>query len=168
MNVIANTTIISNLASVGRLDLLHDLLGTVYISTDVYGEIQDGLAESCDFYTGIESIVHPLSPSGWLRLTAPSGNDELRLLGQLPSALHRGEASCLAIAIQRGWAFLTDDARARRAAQERGLDTSGTLGVLLQCIKNKRLSVEEADSLLEQMILGGYRSPYGSLIELLE
>jgi len=31
MKVIANTTIISNFAAVGRLDVLRDLLGEVYI-----------------------------------------------------------------------------------------------------------------------------------------
>jgi len=45
-------------------------------------------------------------------------DEELRLFGQLPEALHRGEDSCLAIAAKRGWAFLTHDARARKAAQE--------------------------------------------------
>ena len=54
----------------------------------------------------------PFSNEGWLRLTTFEGDDELRLFGQLPAALHRGEASCLAIAAQRKWAFLTDDARA--------------------------------------------------------
>jgi predicted nucleic acid-binding protein len=33
MNAIANTTVISNFAAVGRLDLLRDLLGQVHIST---------------------------------------------------------------------------------------------------------------------------------------
>ncbi len=49
MNVIANTTIISNFAAMGRLDILRDLLGQLYITTDVYAEIQDGLIEGYDF-----------------------------------------------------------------------------------------------------------------------
>ncbi len=44
MTVIANTTIISNFASVGRLDILKDLLGQLYITTEVYAEIQEGAA----------------------------------------------------------------------------------------------------------------------------
>ena len=38
MNVIANTTVISNFASVGRLEVLRQLLTEVFISTDVYGD----------------------------------------------------------------------------------------------------------------------------------
>ena len=112
MNVIANTTVISNFASIGRLDLLPQLLGEVYLSTEVYAEIQDGLAEGHAFYTGIETQVYPLAPQGWLRLTSLDSDAELRLFGQLLESLHRGEAASLAIAAQRGWAFFTDDARA--------------------------------------------------------
>ena len=55
MSVIANTTVISNFAAIGRLDVLHSLLGEVHISTAVYAEIQDGLSEGFNFYIGIES-----------------------------------------------------------------------------------------------------------------
>ena len=61
MNVIANTTIISNFASVSRLDILRELLEQLYITTEVYAEIQDGLAEGYDFYAGIESHMYPLA-----------------------------------------------------------------------------------------------------------
>jgi hypothetical protein len=167
MRVIANTTILSNFAAVGRLDVLRDLLGEVYISTDVYAEIQDGLAEGSDFYADIESHIHPVTPGGWLRLTSPHGDDELRLFSRLPAALHRGEASCLTIAAQRGWALLTDDARARKAARELNVVISGTLGLLVQATQAGLLSLDEANVLLGQMIQVGYRSPYSDLIELL-
>jgi len=167
MNAIANTTVISNFAAVGRLDVLRSLLGQVRISTDVYAEIQDGRAEGCDFYDDIESCIHPLTPDGWLHLTTPTGDDELRLLGQLSSALHRGEATCLVIATHRGWAFLTDDALARKTARKLNVTTSGTLGILSQAIKANLISLDEANALLRQMIEAGYRSPHGNLAELL-
>ena len=167
MNVITNTTVISNFAVVGRLDVLRDLMGQVYISTDVHAEIQDGRAEGCDFYTGIESLIYPLTPTGWLHLASPTGDDELRLLAQLPAALHRGEASCLVIAAQRGWAFLTDDALARKAARKLNVTISGTLGVLTQAVKANLLSLDKANAILSQMIEAGYRSPYNNLAELL-
>jgi len=52
----------------------------------------------------IERHIHPFAPDGWLRLTTLEGDDELRLFGELPDALHRAEASCLAIAVAGdGW-----------------------------------------------------------------
>ena len=45
MSVIANTTVISNFASINQLDLLRRLFGALYISTEVYEEIRIGLVE---------------------------------------------------------------------------------------------------------------------------
>ena len=49
MSVIANTTIISNFAAVGKLELLHTLWSIVYISDQVYNEIQDGLLQGYSY-----------------------------------------------------------------------------------------------------------------------
>ena len=53
MNVISNTTVISNFAAINQLELLRQLYGTVYLPTEVYAEIQAGLEEGYLFY-------HPL------------------------------------------------------------------------------------------------------------
>ena len=167
MKVIANTTVISNFAAVGRLDLIHDLLTEVYISTDVYGEIQDGVTEGADHYAGIEGHIYPFALDGWLHLTPLQGDEELRLFSRLPAALHRGEASCLAIAAQRSWLFITDDARARKAARALDVPIYGTLGLLIEAVKVALLAASEADTLLSQMIALGYRSPHSTVSELL-
>ncbi|MFZ4850891.1 MAG: hypothetical protein ACOYL7_17355 [Caldilinea sp.] len=167
MKVIANTTVISNFASVRQLELLHNLLVDVYISTEVYGEIQDGVTEGIEHYQGIEEDIYPFSLDGWLHLTSLQGDDELRLFNSLPAALHRGESSCLAIASARGWAFITDDSRARKAARSLGIPISGTLGLLIEAVKADLLSVSEADNLLHEMILLGYRSPHSTVSELM-
>lgn len=167
MNVIANTTVISNFASAGRLEVLHQLLTEVFISTDVYGELQDGLAAGIDYYTGIEDHMTPFSPEGWLHLTSLQSDDELRLFNRLPSGLHRGEASCLAIAASRSWVFVTDDFQARKAAHTLGNPISGTIGLLIQAVKQRLISTIDADSLPLQMIANGYRSPHVTISELL-
>lgn len=166
MNVIANTTVISNFASIDRLVLLRHLFGEIYLSTEVYAEIQDGLTEGHTFYAGIEADIYPLTPPGWLRLTALSGEAEFRLFGQLLDSLHRGEAASLAMAVQRGWAFFTDDAHARQIGRAWRVPISGTLGVLRQVVKAQILSLAEANALLAQMIRAGYRSPYADLAEI--
>lgn len=167
MNVISNTTVISNFASVGRLDLLRQLFGEVYLSTEVYAEIQDGVAEGHTFYAGIETHIRPLAPDGWLHLIALTGEAEFRLFGQLLDSLHRGEASSLSIAVQRGWAFFSDDARARQVGRDLHVPVSGTLGVLLRAVKKQLLPLADANALLDQMIRAGYRSPYTNLAELI-
>lgn len=42
MSVISNPTVISNFASIGQLDVLRQLFGSLAISTEVYDEIQEG------------------------------------------------------------------------------------------------------------------------------
>jgi predicted nucleic acid-binding protein len=166
MEVIANTTIISYFAAVGQLGLLRDVLGRMFLSTEVYAEIQDGLAADSDFYAGIDHHIHPFTADGWPRLTMLEGDDELRLFGEVPDALHRAEASCLAVATHRGWALLTEDARARKAAHNWNVMVSGTLGVLVQAVRRGLLTLDDAGALLAEMIAAGYRSPYASLAQL--
>jgi predicted nucleic acid-binding protein len=166
--VIADTTVLSNFAAAGCLSLLHELLGEVYISTEVYAEVQDGLANGYLFYAGIDAHVHPLAADGWLRLTSLEGDAERRLFGNLPRSLHPGEASCLAVAALRGWALLSDDERARKAAGTLGVLVSGTLGVLVMAVRGGLLTLSEANALLGRMIRAGFRAPVSDLVDLVE
>ena len=81
MSVIANTTVVSNFASIGRLDVLRQLYGTLYISTEVYREIQVGLEEGYRYYQGLDQLIHPLAAEGWIRLTSVTEEQELLHFG---------------------------------------------------------------------------------------
>lgn len=48
-----------------------------------------------------------------------------------------------------------------------GISVSGTLGVLARLHRSCGMTLDEAESLLSQMIAAGYRSPVSSLGELL-
>jgi hypothetical protein len=74
MRVIVNTTVISNFASIGQLDVLRQLYGSLAMSTDVYDEIQAGVEEGYRFYAGIEQWVQPLAEGGWIHLTSASSS----------------------------------------------------------------------------------------------
>jgi len=165
--VIANTTLISNFAAVGRLDLLRLCWGSLYIPEQVFAEIQEGRMQGYAFYDHIERDIAPFSPDGWLQLTTLQNADELRLFGELLGDLHHGEAACLAIAFQRKWIFLSDDRSARQVAIKLEVSVSGTLGVLLSLAKRGVLRCEDGDLVLQAMLLKGYYSPIRSLSELL-
>jgi predicted nucleic acid-binding protein len=167
MKTLVNTTVLSNFAAVGRLDLLKQLQGRLYLPNEVYEEILNGLEEGYGFYTGIEENVLPFAEGGWIELVSMVAEEELRLFQSLPRRLHHGEAACLAIARHRNWALLTDDMLARKMAQDLGIVVSGTLGVLVQAVRREVLMAEEGDILLRAMIARGYRSPHSSLQPLL-
>jgi predicted nucleic acid-binding protein len=163
MSIISNTTVLSNFAAIGALDRLRELYGEVYLSTEVYKEIERGLEEGYTFYSGIETILHPVCEDGWLRLTSLADDKEIELFSRMPGRLHAGEASCLAIAQQRGWLLLTDDKAARRHAENRQVVVSGTLGCLILGIERGLWSSEQANGWLERIVTSGFRSPVADL-----
>ena len=166
MSVIANTTVISNFASIGQLDLLRRLFGVVHISTEVHQEILAGLHEGYRFYQDVDPHVYPLSAEGWIRLTSLN-EEEIAILSTLPAHLHEGEASCIAIARNRGWWFLSDDREARNTAFEYTIHVSGSVGCLVITAERGLASPAQANSLLQEMIRRGYRSPVSDLTPLL-
>jgi predicted nucleic acid-binding protein len=168
MRVIVKTTGISNFASIGQLDVLRQLYGSLAMSTDVYDEIQAGLAEGYRFYAGIEQWVQPLAEGGWMHLTSLSHEPELRYLRELPTRLHRGEMSSLAIARHRSWLLLTDDRAARTEATRLGILVSGSLGCLVLAVEHHLCSLAQANSWLQEMMRQGYRSPVTDLTPLLK
>ena len=167
MNRIVNSTVLSNFAAIGRLDLLRDTAAPLYLPVEVYHELLDGQMAGYAFYDDIEQHIVPFAPAGWLRLVTMT-EDELQLSASLPARLHQGERACLCIARQRGWGILTDDRAARKQAIAWGIPLSGTIGVLLLAIQDGRLAVDEGNALLSEMIeRANYRSPTTDLRSLL-
>jgi len=167
MSIITNTTLISNFAGVDQLELLSRLWKRLYLSEQVFAEIQAGLTQGYQFYANIEQLIVPFSKTGWLHLTGLNTTDEFRTFGQLLSHLHSGEASSLAIAYHRQWTFLSDDKAARKAGTSLNVPISGTIGVLLALVKHHHVSLTQADRILQQMIQLGYHAPVSSLNEIL-
>jgi predicted nucleic acid-binding protein len=166
MSVISNTTVLSNFAFIRQLSLLQRLYGILYIPVEVYEEITTGLAEGYSFYQDIPGLTYPFQENGWLRIT-PMNTSELRLSGKLPPRLHKGEASCLAIAQERAWLLLTDDRAARSEALRRGIRLSGSVGCLVLATERGHCTVAQANAWLHNMIQRDYRSPVTDITPLL-
>ena len=168
MNIITNTTVISNFAAIGRLDLLCQLFGRLHIPTEVYQEIRRGLEEGYRFYEGIDQHIHPFVEDGWLYLISAGGEEELQHLKTLLQRLDQGEAACLAIAHHREWTLLTDDLAARKSAKCLGVPVSGSIGCLVLAVERRLCTLAEANDLLMQMIDHKYHAPVTDLTPLLE
>lgn len=167
MSVIANTTVISNFACIKQLDLLRHLYKILYISMEVYEEIQAGLEDGYMFYAPLEQHIFPIIESGWIHLTSMTAEDEFRFFNQFPARLHHGEATSLAIAHYREWLFLTDDLDARTIAHQLGVRLSGSLGCLVLAVERHLYSLDQANFWLDQMIQAGYRSPIDDITMLM-
>ncbi|NCO38204.1 MAG: hypothetical protein COZ06_30380 [Armatimonadetes bacterium CG_4_10_14_3_um_filter_66_18] len=164
MEYLADNTVLSNLAAVGRLDLLRQLLGRAHVAEEVRLEVWAGIEAGYEFQRDTLSATTGKDP--WL-LVASMAEEERLVADQLMGALHHGECASIAICARRHWTFLTDDWLARRRAEECGVKVSGSVGVLRLGAELGLLEASEADALLAQMIAAGYRAPVDTISELL-
>lgn len=117
----ADTSVLLNLARVGRSDLLPSLFGAVFIPPEVAEEFR-WQAQSNPRFTG---LVLP----AWLRIQgATIVPDWLRSA----RGLDRGESMALALAAEiKADAVLMDEDIGRAAAEQHQIRTIGILGILL-------------------------------------
>lgn len=164
MPTILDTTVLSNFAAVEGLELLRLHFRSVYIASAVYEEVRRGVEDGYSFLADVDAHIAPLSPHGWIHIVLMETTAEAEVLRSLPPELDYGEAVSLAIAKVRGWSFFTDDSVARDAARDLGVPLGGTLGVLLRLVRSRRLTMDEGNSLLAQMIdRARYWSPVSDL-----
>lgn len=165
---IFDTTVLSNLAAVGRLDLLEKRYReTAYTTVEVGDELRRGLQAGYGYLESALRQIHGMSPDGWLPIVAPEVAAEHHLRIEFDLLLDSGEASCLALAISRGLVLVTDDLAARQLAQERDVPLTGTVGILLVLVRDGSLTLPEANAILAGMIERRYRSPVDRLDDLL-
>jgi predicted nucleic acid-binding protein len=123
MPAVSNTSPIFNLACIGRLELLRQQFGQVWIPPSVESELGDVPdAETL-------RLIREAQAAGWL-LNRPTREADLVRL--LTVDLHSGEAEAIALALQTKADWLLIDEKERRTMARRlGLRITGVLGVLL-------------------------------------
>ena len=156
--VLLDNTVLTNLALVNRADLVTRLWGTAAGTTP---------AAMTEYQVGAQSGLLP--PDAWANLPALTlTEEETRCATSLPPRLGTGERACLAVAVHRQGLLVTDDLDARNAAREQHVPVTGTLGVLVACVRQGHLSRQQANALLSDMIAAGFRSPVTDLSQLLD
>ena len=165
---IFDTTVLSNLAAVGRLDLLEKRYRKMAVTTvEVSDELRRGFQAGYGYLEDALQQIQSINPGGWLRIAAPESAAEHQLRAESDLLLDPGEASCLALAISRGLILATDDLAARQLAQERDVLLTGTVGILIAMVRDGSLSLTKANAILAEMIGLRYRSPVDRLYELI-
>lgn len=157
MTVLLDNTVLSNFSIVRRPDLVRAaFVEQVGTTEQAFQEMQDGVAigkiPACDW--------------DWLSRVTLTPVEEVQF-ETFYEYLGAGEASCLAVARERGYRLATDDKDARRLARQLGISLAGTIGILAILVKQGELTLVEGDRLLQDMIAAGYRSPLTTLEDLL-
>jgi predicted nucleic acid-binding protein len=164
--IVCNTTILSNFASVGQWELLQRVFQgrEVYTTAFVLDEVSAGVEAGYAYLAPVEKTL--IEKGAWITIL-PLTLTELELYCDLRLHLGPGEASCLSIALNRGYVLATDDLAARKRAKKLGVSLIGTVGALVLC-RRGILTLDEANRILKGMIEAGYRSPVSRLDELWE
>jgi uncharacterized protein len=124
MRAVSNISPISNLASIGRLELLKSQFSELWIPDGVMGELTahpDPIAQAA-----IQTAIR----EQWIQVATPGDSGLLRLL---LLQLHQGEAEAIALATElKADIVLMDEQEGRQLASRTGLAVTGVLGILLR------------------------------------
>jgi predicted nucleic acid-binding protein len=124
MPVVSNTSPLLTLAIVGRLSLLREQFGEIWIPSAVLEELRIG-----DDLPGSQSLREAIT-AGWLRVEEIKDRPFVQVLER---ELDRGEAEAIALALQAKaeWTLL-DEREGRRVAKSLGIKVTGIVGILLR------------------------------------
>jgi predicted nucleic acid-binding protein len=146
--VISNATPLIYLAKAGRINLLKEVFGEVFIPEEVKIEVVDRgkqLGER-DAYA-IEKAIG----EGWLKVLPTE-------IVEVPIELDRGEVAALSLAKKLGIKeVLLDEASARAAARLLDLTPRGTIFVLLKALEKKEIDLNEFLKVIDELISHGFR-----------
>ncbi|GAB6102788.1 DUF3368 domain-containing protein [Thermococcus atlanticus] len=122
MPVVSNSTPLIHLAKIGRLNLLREFFGEVFIPEAVYREC---VVEGKDL-----EDAKLIENAGWIMVERIRDG---RLKKSLMIELDEGESEAIVLAIEKGAEMLLmDDYDGREIARALGLKTTGTIGILLR------------------------------------
>lgn len=143
---VSDTTAITNLAAIGRLDLMRSLLGQVCIPHEVYRE----LTRHGDRIPGAREV----RTCEWIQVRDVAGRE---LADSLTPPLDLGEAEAIALALELdAHVLIIDEQAGRRTAKALGLNIIGLLGLLIEA-KRRSLIPAVAPILDELQQKAGFR-----------
>ena len=143
MIVVSDTSPITNLAAIGKLELLGKLYTRVFIPTAVYHEM-----------VGVEPLVPgavEVQTLPWIVTQSVVNSERVTEILESQENIDLGEAEAIVLTLELSAdLLLMDERRGRLLAAEYGLKVTGLLGVLLQAKRNG--FVLNLKPLLDQLI----------------
>jgi uncharacterized protein len=125
MVVVSDTTAISSLFRVGKLDLLQELFAEVILPNAVFEELTALEAHGYD--------ISKIREASWIQVRQANN---LTMVQTLNNTLDLGESEAIALALETAADILIiDEKRGRLKARELGIPTVGLIGIISQLKK---------------------------------
>lgn len=145
MIIISDTTALSELAKIGKLELLYSIFGKIIISEEVYKEIT----------SGNHPAVNAIKSVKWIEIYPVSNSKSIEIF-ELETGLDRGESSSIILAEElKADLLLMDEKAGRKEAISRGLSIIGLVGIIILA-KEKKL-ITNIKNILDSLIMQGTR-----------
>lgn len=150
--IVSNSSPLIYLSKLGKLELLRKLFKEILTPKEVFNEVVlQGKEEKFSEVLVIEDATH----EGWLKIKGTKVDQ--RLLKFAPE-LNLGETEVISLTREvKADLVLMDDASARSVSESFGLNTKGTIYVLLKAYKSGLIKKEEVKNLLDKLIFAGFR-----------
>jgi len=149
---VLNTTVLSNFAHVDHVELLLNLPRVVTVDA-----VREELEAGAETHLYIEHALTVLRED--IPVITPSTPAE-ELEEKLLESLDPGEAQALAVTEVTDGMVVTDDGDARKTEGQRGIDLTGSIGLLVRFVEDGHISAKTADRYLKRWIdEAGFRSP---------
>jgi hypothetical protein len=153
--VVSDSTPLIYLAKIGRLDLLRDVFEKIHIPEAVFHEaVTQGKALNISDAFIIENAI-----GDWIivKQVEPETDAELRFL-DTNIKLGSGEKEALKLCKQLNAAhFIADDREARRISRILRIKPIGTIGILVQALRQDLIIKTEALQILDDLVKAGFR-----------
>ena len=154
MIVVSDTSPITNLLKIGRINLLRDLFETVIIPEAVFREIN-----------AIELQRTEIQKYSWIRVAKLENH---QLFDELIKKVDSGEAEAISLSVElSATLLLIDESDGRLEAERIGLEVTGLIGVLIRA-KDKGLIEQVAPELIKLVDEAGFWISAGLIRSVLE
>ena len=158
MEAVSNSTVLILLSRVNKINLLKARFSQIIIPSMV----KDELLNSESKYKNSQMLIQK-ELNKFIKVEDPKK--------EINIDLGFGEKAAISLAYEKDLIFLSDDKKARRTAQLYKLNILGTLGVLLDNLKQKTITKKEFLKYLDLLMNEGYyMAPqlYSEIIKLIE
>lgn len=141
MIIIADTSPIISLLKINRLDLLHELFGTIFIPEAVYNELMQN-----ERYKPEREII---LNADFIETKHVLNTEAVYILENV-TQLDKGESEALVLFNElKAQLLLIDERRGREVAEQLQVPVSGTIGILLKAYDKNILTSQQIFEYLE-------------------
>ncbi len=163
LEIIFDCCCVSNFALSDSLFILENFYSkSAYITNFVSAEIMKGIQQGHKDLVKVQEALR----EGWLKEAVLNSKKEKSLYETLSVSLGLGEASSIAVAKSREFIFACDDRAARRESGLLDVKLTGTVGILKNAVRQRKINLSEGNLILARMIETGFYSPVKSLEEI--